>query len=71
MNYQTTYADGGSDNNSDTMAGAMRCIANRYGVTAESLVADKGPDRTLVWLDDAAAENDGGKNAVAEIKEVA
>ena len=66
--YQTTYSDGASGDNSRTMAGALRNIANRYGVTADSLVTDEeGVERTLVWLDEESAENDAGQNAVAEI----
>lgn len=68
MNYQTTYADGGSDNSSSTLAGALRCIANRYGVVASELVTNDDGSRTLVWLTEDDAANDDGVSAVAEIK---
>lgn len=68
MNYNITYADGGNDN-SATMAGACKKIANRYGVAKKSLVTNNDGARTLVWLDEASAENDDGANAVAEIQE--
>lgn len=68
MIYKATYADGGYDNNSSTLAGALRCIANRYGVDAGSLVTNDDGSRTLVWLTEDDAANDDGAHAVAEIK---
>lgn len=67
---KTTFPDGTTDVISDSLSGALRVIANRYGAEVGDLITDESPDRTLVWLDEESAENCDGANAVAEISKV-
>lgn len=65
---RVTFADGTSDIIC-TYGGAHQRIADRYNVAVSSLVTEAGEDRELVWLDEASAENDAGKEAVAQISD--
>ena len=65
---RVTFNDG-TDDIIATYGDTFYWIANRYQTTEESLVVEIGEDRCLVWLDEASAENDDGRKAVAEIRE--
>lgn len=65
--YNTNFSDGTNSVNSSSLDGALRVVANRYSKQVSDLVTDTNEDRTLVWLDEASAENDNGAKAVAEI----
>lgn len=68
--YLTQFTDSTDDDTSDSLAGALRVIAGRYGVDSEELVTRDVDGRTVIWLDHESAESGDVAKEVAEVRAV-
>lgn len=65
--YTLHHADGSASRYGITEQAALSQVAGKYGVLVSDLVTHDDGARILIWTDEASAEKDDGRKAVAEL----